>query len=263
MEAVVPNWKKFRFKIDGKVNGVEMTPYTIPMARLAVYIADLAQLMGHKESVHLISVEDGSTQPLIYIDSEEESRVMHRVRNAQRGLSTEDANSAYKKIDSNLREDDATGVILNVDQKADVIEFPGRKANLPDEYGPIREQASIVGELKRVGGFRPDRVPIHLQRADEAIFYCDAAESIARELGPLLYRVIRVHGIATYSRGKEGLWIVDRFRIQSYDPEPLSNESFSTTIDKLRAIPGSQWAEMDDPLEELRKIRNGEESVAQ
>jgi hypothetical protein len=259
----VPTWKQFRFKIDGKVNGEEMTPLTIPMARLALYLSDLAQLLGHKESVHLISIEDGSTQPLIYIDAEEESRVMHRVRNAQRGMAPEDANSAYKKLDDKLREDEATGVILNVDQKAEVIEFPGRRANLPDAYGPIREQASLVGELKRVGGFRPECVPVHLQRGDDAIFYCEAPESIARELGPLLYRVIRVHGIATYSRGKEGMWTVEKFRIQSYDPEPLSTESFSATMDKLRAIPGSEWAQMDDPLEELRKIRNGEESVQQ
>ena len=77
----MPNWKEVRFRIDGEIDGVEITPYTSPMARLALYIADLAQLLGHRESVHLISVAEGSTQPVIYVDAEEESRVMHRVRN--------------------------------------------------------------------------------------------------------------------------------------------------------------------------------------
>src|SRR5271163_2727938 len=98
-----------------------MTPYTIPMARLVLYLADLAQLLGYRESVHLIAVEPGSTQPVIYIDPEEEGRVMHRVRNAQRGMAPQDANRAYKKIDHKLREDNAVASILNVDQKADVI----------------------------------------------------------------------------------------------------------------------------------------------
>ena len=31
--------------------------------------------------------------------------------------------------------------------------------------------------------------------------------------------------------------------------------------EKLREIPGNEWAEMADPLEELRKIRHGEEST--
>jgi hypothetical protein len=258
----VPNWKEFRFKIDGKINGVEMTPLTIPMARLALYLADLAQLMGHRESVHLISVEDGSTQPVIYVDAEEESRVMHRVRNAQRGMAERDANRAYKKLDNLLRKDEASAAIVNVSQKEEVIEFPGIKANLPQTYGPIKERASIVGELKRVGGFDPT-IPIHLQRADGLVFYCDADELIAKQLAPFYSRIIRVHGLATYSRGKEGVWKVEHFKIQSFDPEPLSDESFSVTMERLRAIPGNEWAEVSDPLEELRQIRYGGEKTPQ
>jgi hypothetical protein len=225
-----------------------------------LYLADLAQLLGHRESVHLIAVAEGSTQPIIYVDADEEARVMHRVRNAQRGQGPTDANRAYKKLDHKLREDNASAVILNASQKAEVIEFPGRNAILPQAYGPIRERASVVGELKRVGGFDPT-VPVHLQRTDETIFYCETSEGVAKQLAPLLYRTIRVHGIATYSRGKEGLWKVENFKIQSFDPEPLSDESFSATIGKLRAIPGSEWAEMADPLEELRKLRHGEEGA--
>jgi hypothetical protein len=255
----MPDWKEFRFKIEGKVNGVEMTPYTMPLARLVLYLTDLAQLLGHRECVHLISVEGGSTVPVIYVDPEEESRVVNRVKTAQRGMGPRDANRAYKKIDRKLREDNAVGSILDVAQKAEVIEFPGRRIDLPQTYGPIRERASVVGQLMRVGGLRPEMVPVHIQRSDEVIFYCDTSQYIARDLAPLLYRNIRVHGLATYSRGKEGFWTVDRFKIQAYDPEPLADDSFSMTMEKLRAIPGNEWAQMADPLEELYKLRHGEE----
>jgi|SRR5882672_2968153 len=258
----MPNWKEFRFKIDGKINGVELTPLTIPMARLALYLADLAQLMGHHESVHLISVDEGSTQPVIYVDAEEESRVVNQVKNAQRGMAPRNANRAYKKLDNLLRKDHASAVMLNISEKAEVIEFPGIRADLPQPYGPIKETASVVGELKRVGGFDPT-VPIHLQRGDGRIFYCEADDLIAKQLSRFYSKTIRVHGIATYSRGKDGVWTVDHFRIQSFDPDPLSDDNFSATMERLRTIPGNEWAEMADPLEELRTIRYGEEKAPQ
>lgn len=258
----MPDWKEFRFKIEGEAKGVQITPLTIPLARLALYLVDLAQLLGHRESVHLVGVEHGSTQPVIYVDAEEESRVMERVRQAQRGAAPRDANWAYRKLDTKLRQDNASAAFINVSRRAQVIEFPGVKTNVPEAYGPIRERASLVGELKRLGGFDPT-IPIHLQRADGLIFYCDADENIAKQLAPLYSRVVRVHGIATYSRGKEGVWKIDHFKIQSFDPEPLSAENFSTTMEKLRSIPGNEWTTMADPLEELRAIRYGEEKTPQ
>ena len=258
----MPNWKEFRFKIEGEINGEKMTPLTIPMARLALYLVDLAQLLGYRDSVHLIAVEDGSAQPVIFIDAEEEPRITARVRNAQRGMAQTDANRAYKKLDNKLRDDKAFATILNISQQAEVIEFPGIKADLPEAYGPIKERASVVGELKRVGGFDPT-VPIHLQRADGAIFYCDADALIAKQLAQFYSKTIRVYGIATYSRGKEGVWKVDHFKVQSFDLEPLSDETFSTTMERLRSVPGNEWAELSDPLAELRKIRDGEEPLPQ
>jgi hypothetical protein len=259
MGAVVPNFKEFRFKIDGSINGEEITPLTLPMARLAEYIADLALIMGHKESVHFIATADGSAQSVMYVEEEEEGRVTSQIQNAARGMGPHYANEAYKRVDSRLREDNAVGHIINSSKSAQVIEFPGRRTDLPQAYGPIRERASLIGVLKRVGGF-DESVPVHLQRADGAIFYCDAQPALAKELIRFYEKTIRVHGLATYTRGKEGVWKLEKFKIQSYDPEPLAEGSFSETIEKLKAIPGNEWNEIDDPLEELRKLRHGEDA---
>jgi len=253
----VPNWKEFRFVIEGKIDGQEITPVTLPMARLAEYLTGLAMLMGHRESVHLVNVAEGGAEPVMYVDADEESRVTHQIQSAARGMGPRDANAAYKKLDDKLREDDAVGNIVNVSQKAKVIEFPGRNLDLPQAYGPIKERASVVGKLMRIGGF-DKTIPVHLKRADDVIFYCEAEALVAEQLGPLIFRNIRVHGLATYSRGKEGTWRLDHFKIQSYDPEALNDESFSVTMDKLRTIPGNEWNEVADPLEELRKLRHGE-----
>jgi hypothetical protein len=109
-----------------------------------------------------------------------------------------------------------------------------------------------------VGGF-DDSIPVHLQRADGAIFYCEAPPALAKDLIPFYEKTIRVYGFAIYYR-EDGKWRLDKFRIQSFDPEPLVDESLSETIDKLRAVPGNEWNELADPLEELRKLRHGEDA---
>ena len=256
------NWKEFRFKIDGEIEGVKITPYTIPLSRLALYLIDLAQLLGHNESVHLMKVDEGSAEPVFCIDPEEETRVIRQVRNAQKGMGPRNANRAYKKLDTKLRHDNATGRIFDPVKKAEIIEFPGNKANIPEIYENIRESASVTGELRRVGGF-DKTIPIHLLRRDGAILYCETNEQIAQQLAPYYSKPVRIHGIATYSRGNEGKWKMENFKIQSFDEAPLIDESFTETMDKLRAIEGNEWAEFADPLEELREIRHGEEMTQQ
>ena len=251
------NWKEFRFKIEGKVGDLEWTPLTMPMARLAEYLTDLAAIMGHKESVHFITTDTGSEVSVVYVDAEEEARVTNQIQNSARGAGPRHANDAYKRLNMRLREDNAVGSIVNVSKDAEIIEFPGRRVDQPEAYGPIRERASIVGVLRRVGGF-DESIPVHLQRADGAIFYCEAAPALAKELIHFYDKTIRLHGSATYYR-ENGIWRMDRFRIHSYDPEPLAGETLSETIEKLRAIPGSEWNEIADPLEELRKLRHGED----
>ena len=137
------------------------------------------------------------------------------------------------------------------------LEFEGRKVERSEAYGPIGERASLVGVLKRIGGF-DDSIPVHLQRADGVVFYCEASPNLARELKDFYEKTIRVHGFATYYR-EDGKWRLEKFRIQSYDPEPLVNERLSETIEKLKAIPGNEWNDLADPLGELHKMRHGED----
>lgn len=256
MGALVADFKEFRFKIDGNIDGEEITPLTLPMARLAEYLADLAAIMGHKDSVHFIRTADGSAQSVMFVDADEEFRVTSQIQNSARGMGPLRANDAYKRLDARLREDNAVGNIVNVSKGAQVIEFPGRRNDLPEVYGPITERASVVGVLKRLGGF-DDTIPVHLQRADGVIFYCETTPAIAKDLMSFYEKTIRAHGMATYYRS-EGLWKLEKFRIQSYDPQPLLGDSFAEIIEKLKAIPGNEWNEIDDPLEELRKLRHGE-----
>src|ERR1700733_13156884 len=230
------DWKEFRFKIDGERDGQKLTPLTLPMARLAEYMAELAKVMGFKDSVHFIATDTGSAVSVIYVDPDEEARVTSHIQNSARGMAGSHANDAYKRLDTLLREDNAFGDIVNVSKNTSVVEFPGKRTNVPDVYGPFREQATVVGVLKRLGGF-DDSVPIHIERLDGRIFYCEASRALARELKPFYEEVIRVHGMATYRR-EQGQWKLEKFRIQSFDPEAVGGESVEETLAKLKAIPG-------------------------
>lgn len=255
--------KEFRFKIDGKVGDQDMTPLTMPMVRLAEYLADLAVVMGHQNSVHFVGTDEGSLVSVLMVDADEEGRVTQQIQDAARGTAAvREANTAYRRMDNRLREDSACAFITNVAKSTKIIEWPGRNLAVQHEYGPIKEQASLVGVLKRVGGF-DQTVPIHLQRADGEKLYCETDPLIAKQLYLFYEKTVRVHGIATYSRSKDGVWKIDNFRIQSFDPQPLIDDSFSQTLEILKAIPGNEWNQVADPLEELYQLRHGEESTVQ
>ncbi len=252
--------KEFRLTIEGSINGVELTPKTMPMARLAEYVFDLAAIMGCKESVHLIKVDDGSTAPVMLIDADEEARITDHMQKAKLGRSDRSANLAYRRFETKLREDNAVARVHNVERNSNVLEFIGRNHDKVSEYGPIKEKASVVGEVIRVGG-KDETVPVWLRRVDEDLFfYCDANKHVAQDLGHKMYVTLRLHGIATWKRDDAGIWKIVHFRIQSFDSEPLSDAGLTETLATLRSIPENGWLDTADPLAELREIRHGEEA---
>ena len=57
--AVSKKYAEFKLSITGKINGQDITPLTLPMARLAEYLTDFATLLGNKEYVHFTNVRRG------------------------------------------------------------------------------------------------------------------------------------------------------------------------------------------------------------
>ncbi len=133
---------------------------------------------------------------------------------------------------------------------------------LPETYGPIKEKATATGRLRRVGG-KGDTIPIWLERADKKMIYCETSEALSKQLSDFYLQFIRVHGFAVWFRDADGEWRQTRFVIQSFDSEPLAEESLAVTFEKLRNVEGSDWPSIKDPLEELRRIRHGEDEPKQ
>ncbi len=113
--------REYRLKISA------YSPETMPMWRLAEYLADMALLLGEESHVHLAAIESSSTCPVVLVDSEAEPKVVERVNRARNGEGPEDAQRAIEHINARLRKDNASADLLSP-QRSKLIEFPGAKA---------------------------------------------------------------------------------------------------------------------------------------
>ena len=77
---------------------------------------------------------------------------------------------------------------------------------------------------------------------------------MARDLAPHLFGGrIRVLGNGRWKRDAEGSWVLLRFDIKHF--EVLDDTPLPEVVQQLREVPGSGWPEIDDPLAELRRLR--------
>lgn len=234
------------------------TPETLPMERLAEYVAALAKLLGEPGNVHFRSIEAGSAVLVAAIDAPAEPKVRERVVAVQGGGGPGDARKAFADLDEMLRKDNATGT-LSDGARAVVIPFPGRNKPEPLVYGPFREDGTIDGELIRVGG-KDDTVPIHLR--DGAIIHTGlfCTPEIARRIAAYLYGpTLRVHGAGTWIRTGAGIWQLQRFRVNDF--EVLDDAPLLTVVGSLRKVKGSDWSAVPDPLLALLGERHGDEAA--
>lgn len=237
---------EYRFKIDA------YSPETMPLGRLAEYLAELAVLFGEDKSIHLIAVEEGSTVLLHLVEREAEPKVRANLDAVARKDAPPERMRAAANIDEKLRKDNAVGVIIDpVGGK--LISFPGRERIEQLTYGPFNQPGVIIGIPILVGG-KNDPVPVHLVGRDGE-YDCLARRDVAKQIAPHLFStVIRAEGTGRWVRLPSGEWQMKKFTIRDF--KPLVDVSLREAIQKLRDIP-AEWKEMEDPLSELRDIRHG------
>lgn len=238
---------EYRFCIDA------FTPATMPMARLAEYMADLALLLGEPERVHFVRLDEGSIALVQTVDEFAYPKVRKRVHGVQTGDACVDALKAFGNLDRRLAQDNAVGT-LSGGEGADVVHFPGRERPMPLTYGSFRQQGSLDGVLIRIGG-KDASVHATLQDGDQT-WRCELTRERARELREHLFeKPIRVFGEGRWRRGPDGKWTLETFRVTSF--EILDDTPWRRTVDRLRSIEGAEWLTTADPLSELRSLRNG------
>lgn len=240
----------YRFRIDA------FTPETLPLSRLAEYMADLAAMLGHKENVHLLGIKKGSVMPLVGIDYPAIPKVTQRIKEVRLGSGPQSALRAFKEINQRLAQDNAVGELLEEKKRGVILHFPGRE-QADEVLGPFPQATSLDGELIRLGG-EGRIVPIHLLSEGELVV-CAADRDLAKRIAPYIFDgQLRVHGVGRWQRELDGTWRMIKFRIDSF--EVLEDASLPETLKKLKAIK-SPLHDIEDPVEALDLLRHGEDKV--
>jgi hypothetical protein len=236
---------EYRFKID--IFSVD----TLPMFRLADYMAELARLFGEKDLVHFSRLEPGSAVLVSVIDEPAAPKVQERLQKVSEGGAPQDAIKAFNALDTMLAKDNAVAVLISSDN-SNVIKFPGRTRPKPVRYGPFREHGSLDGVLIRIGG-RDETIPLWLKSGDIE-YHCqvrlDVAKRIARYyLGP----PVRVYGSGKWVREENGSWVLQQFDVDDF--EVLDDSPLTDVVRKLRAVEGGSWGEGDDAVSDILGLR--------
>lgn len=241
---------EYSFHIDGSYK-----PQSIPMDRLGEYLQALAQLLGEKASVHLCEVKEGSVALHVEVDAPAKVRVAERVQVANSPDAPKEIAKAFDALDEMLRRDNATGSLRDGNERV-IIPFPGIKKELPPAFGPIKQEGTLTGQVVRVGG-KDATIPVHLRDGDTVLTGLTANEDMARRLAQYyLARPIRVHGTGTWVREATGMWRLVSFRITDFDE--LDDAPLSDVVARLRAVRGSKWGAVPDPVADLLADRNGD-----
>lgn len=229
------------------------TPETIPMARLAQYMQNLATMLGHDAAVHFNKLKPGSTQLVTRIDHEDVPKVATHLAQIKRGEGTLKATKAQAEIDRLLAEDNATGFVYeDKDESAKIIAFPGVTRPKPTMFGPFYQEGSLDGILISVSG--ADQT-VHLQLQNGEIKYTgiETNRETARRLARHMYEPVRLFGTGRWLRDEEENWILKKFKVESYND--LAANDLNDAIDQMREIEGSEWNDMDDPIDALKALR--------
>jgi hypothetical protein len=235
----------YRLEIDA------FTPQTLPMARLAEYLSDLAVLMGEREHVHFRNLEDGSAVLVSSVDWEALPKVRTRLNAVKRRQAPADVLRVADAMNRRLAEDNASATLIDP-KGTRVLRFVGRDRGAEPDY-VFTQLEELYGVVIVVGG-TSDPLPVHLQDED-VVHLCEAPRSLAREIAAHIFGPpLLVSGIARRSRGADGEWKTRSFRIQEF--RPLDDRPLVEVVRQLREV-DAEWTSRRDPLGELEKLRKG------
>jgi hypothetical protein len=232
------------------------SPETIPMAKLAEYMTNFAELLGKEHAVHFEAVEPGSTKIVSRVEFEDVPKVAARLTDMRNGTAPKELTRLLAQIDNRLANDNATGRILFVANDrvvpTELLAFPGRDRPKIPSYGPFTQDGHLDGVLIAVGG-KDETISVRLQNGEITYSHCDTSRTIARELAKHMFEPVRIHGAGRWMREADGAWTLIRFRIHRF--EVLGNDGLRETVAALRAVPRSGWKDVEDPLAELDDLR--------
>ena len=193
-----PNADELRWVLEG------FTPDTLPMARLAEYMEQLAKLYGHDEAVHFERLEDNCVAVISRVDlGPERAKVGSRVRAVGSKSAAPDAMRAFENINRMLGEDEKTARLKL--GSAIIIRFPGIVPDEPKEL-TIEDAATISGYLYYLSEDDEGKVHLRIRPSSGNVVMCQAKDGVGKNLRAYLFSDVRVSGKGTWVRSFNGDW---------------------------------------------------------
>lgn len=217
------------------------TPASLPMGRLAEYLAALAKMFGHPDHTHFVGVEAGSARLRAAVDPVDAPKVEARLNSVRIGEGPKEALAAKQVLEVLLANDNAVGTLTEVGTDRVVVPFIGRDRPKPLAFPPFREDAAIDGQLVAIGG-RDSTAHATLQDGDVFHVGVTMRRELARDLAKLLYGpAVRMHGNGRFERQGDGVWKMTDFRVDRY--EVLDDRPLHEVLNTVRAVPGNRLME--------------------
>ncbi len=232
---------------------IDIPARTLPMARLAEYVADLAALLGQEEHVHLLEIRESSTVLVPFIDDIAFQKVQKQVIAIRDHSASQKAMRLYESIDNRLADDGASAILRGA--YGTVVQFPGKSKPVSEDLGPIIEPDSIDGEIIQIGG-RDETISVYIREKHEAPVICTTTREKGRSLARLIFQQVRLHGQATWIRANSR-WKRVQFTIDTWSE--LTEQPLENVIQALREVPTPNIDRID-PFAFLSELRGSDDN---
>lgn len=241
---------EFTFRID------VFTPDTLPMARLAEYMAAFADLVGHKDTTHFVRLDPGSARLVSRVEDQDVPKVRRRLAVVEGPPAVVGVAKAFKVLDDMLADDNAVGEIINP-EGAVIIPFPGRTRPKPLAFPAFRQDGSLDGQIVSVGG-RDSTAHVILQDGLITYSHISLSRDLAREMAQHLYGPkVRLFGSGRWERHSDGAWKLLNFNTDRY--EVLDDAPLSQVLADIRSAQGNGLMTDEAIYDELMALRGGDD----
>jgi hypothetical protein len=242
--SAMKDLERFKFTLAG------YTPDTMPLDRLMEYLNNLSLVLGSPGDLHLVGIERGSTRPVLAMRHDVAHRARNNAREVAEGGGSARRREAFNNIRRMVAEDGGQTAILKAPRGQVIIKFPSVDIGQDQVVHGLRQHTSIEGTLVRIGGIGDNAQLLIQEMNGDVIAGSAASRPLAQAMARLMYRAIRVNGVATWHRTEEGKWKISRLLVQSYDA--LEERELAEVVAELRAVK-VKWP--DDSLEQLQAMR--------
>jgi hypothetical protein len=224
-----------------QIKGVTLD--TLDMARVAEYLKEWAGLMGDQAKPKFAGVVKGSVVLRARQGGDHKAVVRHRLKQA---AANDDApgRDHFDRIVRLLGADGARAAVID-SAKVVVIEFPTvQRRPSPAREQIVNDSAEIDGIVVAVEGI-DETAHLRIQDTRGKVVSMQIRDmSLAREAaGHFRGDPIRVRVHGTWRRSPEGEWAPLSLHVDRV--ETLDQATVAELMQRLRAIPGNGWAQMD------------------